>query len=80
MAPPTHRPRKKRVNGEAVAAVSNDSIISDPVTKIQKPAFPLVAFLLPARGTVSQWVVLPLILMVVGLFRWTTGFWNYSGK
>ena len=63
-----------------MAAVSNELIISDPVTKVQKPAFPLVSFLLPARSTVSQWVVLPLILMVVGLFRWATGFWNYSGR
>jgi alpha-1,3-glucosyltransferase len=28
---------------------------------------------------VSQWVLLPLILMAVGLFRWVTGFWQYSG-
>lgn len=39
-----------------------------------------MAFLLPARGAVSQWVTLPLILMATGLFKWATGFWGYSGK
>jgi alpha-1,3-glucosyltransferase len=43
------------------------------------PAFPLAAFLWPARGTVSQWELLPLILMAVGLFRWAAGLWGYSG-
>jgi hypothetical protein len=28
----------------------------------------------------SQWEVLPLILMVVGLFRWAAGLWGYSGE
>ncbi|KAL8836100.1 MAG: hypothetical protein Q9170_003048 [Blastenia crenularia] len=27
----------------------------------------------------SQWIILPLILMAVGLFKWVTGFWGYSG-
>jgi len=57
----------------------NGVLIQDSVTKSPKPAFPLVAFLLPAKGTVSQWLLLPLILMVVGLYRWATGFWGYSG-
>ncbi len=43
------------------------------------PAFPLAAFLWPARGSVSQWELLPLILMAAGLFRWATGLWGYSG-
>lgn len=34
----------------------------------------------PARGSVSQWEVLPLQLMVVGLFKWAAGLWGYSGK
>lgn len=45
----------------------------------QKPAFPLVAFLWAARSSTSTWTVLPVILMIVGLFRWTAGFWGYSG-
>ncbi|GAB7352700.1 hypothetical protein MBLNU459_g3059t1 [Dothideomycetes sp. NU459] len=75
----SHRPRKKRQDGLIVGSGNNDLIITHPVSKDQKPAFPLVAFLLPTRGIVSQWAVLPLILMAVGLFRWSTGFWGYSG-
>lgn len=44
-----------------------------------KPAYPLAAFMWPARGGVSQWTVLPIILMVVGMFRWAAGLWGYSG-
>jgi hypothetical protein len=46
---------------------------------VKKPAFPLEAFMWAGRGA-SQWVVLPLVLMVVGLFRWAAGFWGYSGE
>jgi hypothetical protein len=28
---------------------------------------------------VSQWDVLPFVLMVVGLARWSAGLWGYSG-
>jgi alpha-1,3-glucosyltransferase len=45
----------------------------------QKPTFPLTAFLWPERGSTSQWIVLPLILMVSGLFRWALALWPYSG-
>jgi alpha-1,3-glucosyltransferase len=80
MAPTSHRPRKKRRDDQVSGPRSNALIIMDADTKQQKPAFPLVSFLLPAKGTVSQWVVMPLILMAVGLFRWATGFWGYSGE
>ncbi|KAF2460078.1 glycosyl transferase [Lineolata rhizophorae] len=43
-----------------------------------QPHFPLVSFLRPAKGE-SQWIVLPLILMAAGLFRWATAMWDYSG-
>lgn len=43
-----------------------------------KPKYPLAAFLWSARGA-SIWTVLPVILMVVGLFRWAAGLWGYSG-
>ncbi|KAG2169557.1 hypothetical protein JADG_009296 [Aureobasidium aubasidani] len=79
MAPTSHRPRKKRRDDQVSGPRSNALIVTDAETKQQKPAFPLVAFLLPAKGTVSQWIVMPLILMAVGLFRWATGFWGYSG-
>ncbi|EKJ73580.1 hypothetical protein FPSE_06198 [Fusarium pseudograminearum CS3096] len=46
---------------------------------VRAPAFPLAAFLWPARTSLSQWEVLPVILMVVGLFRWAASLWGYSG-
>ncbi|KAF4983281.1 hypothetical protein FZEAL_1266 [Fusarium zealandicum] len=46
---------------------------------VRTPAFPLAAFLWPARSSSSQWEVLPVILMVAGLFRWAAGLWGYSG-
>ncbi|CAG8959985.1 hypothetical protein HYFRA_00012702 [Hymenoscyphus fraxineus] len=44
-----------------------------------RPAYPLAAFLWPARSSLSQWEILPLILMAAGLFRWAAGLWGYSG-
>ncbi|KAK3718590.1 Glucosyltransferase-like protein [Vermiconidia calcicola] len=80
--PPTsssHRPRKKRKQ-EPTTSSSNGAVTLDLVSRKEKPAFPLVAFFWPARGTsTSQWVLLPCILMTVGLFRWCTGIWPYSG-
>lgn len=46
---------------------------------MRAPAFPLAAFLWPVRSSTSQWEVLPVILMIVGLFRWAAGLWGYSG-
>ena len=43
-----------------------------------KPKFPLAAFFLAAQHA-SPWVVIPLSLMVAGLFRWAIGLWYYSG-
>ncbi|KAF2088228.1 glycosyltransferase family 57 protein [Saccharata proteae CBS 121410] len=82
MAPPNHKPRRKpRANEAALAHASHGTVVADVEgdNKVAKPAFPLVAFLWPAKGTVSQWVTLPLIFMAVGLFRWTTAMWGYSG-
>ncbi|KAK8218397.1 dolichyl pyrophosphate Man9GlcNAc2 alpha-1,3-glucosyltransferase-like protein [Phyllosticta capitalensis] len=82
MAPasPAHKPRKKRKGDSAILARTNKgTVYLDPNGNVTKPAFPLVAFLWPAIGNVSQWLVLPLILMAVGLFRWSTAFWGYSG-
>ncbi|KAI9710751.1 MAG: Glucosyltransferase-like protein [Bogoriella megaspora] len=71
----SHKPRKRRkVDAYFGPPSGHGTIVKD------RPAFPLVAFLWPAaRGAVSQWVTIPLVLMVVGLFHWTTGFWGYSG-
>lgn len=57
-----------------------DNQLSKKEALVKVPVFPLASFLWPARGSVSQWEVLPLILMVVGLFRWAAGLWGYSGK
>jgi alpha-1,3-glucosyltransferase len=74
----SHRPRRKRKAGNLSSSGTGNGLIESH-NGIQKPAFPLVAFLWPAKGTVSQWIILPCILMAVGLFRWATGFWGYSG-
>lgn len=80
MAPPTpssHRPRKKRKI--ATSPSSNNNLILDLGEGKQSPAFPLVSFLWAARAGVSQWLILPLVLMAVGLFRWAVSLWGYSG-
>lgn len=69
-----HKPRRKVKNGEGKGFQ-----LSKAETLVRTPSFPLSAFLWPARSSVSQWEVLPLILMVVGLFRWAAGLWGYSG-
>ncbi|PGH08051.1 alpha-1,3-glucosyltransferase [Blastomyces parvus] len=77
---PSHRPRKKRRLLSTAAPHSNVDLISNAASSKPSPAFPIVSFLWPARAGVSQWVVLPLILMVVGLFRWSVSLWGYSGQ
>lgn len=75
----SHKPRKRRKD-EEFSQTGQD--ISKALSKTSKPTppFPLAAFLWSAKKSTSQWILLPLILMAVGLFRWTTGFWGYSGK
>ncbi|KAK5738326.1 Glucosyltransferase-like protein [Elasticomyces elasticus] len=71
--PPAHRPRKKRR--------SELSTTTGTITADQKPAFPLAAFFWPIKGiNTSPWITLPVMLMTVFLFRWTTALWPYSGK
>ena len=74
----SHRPRKKR-RPDHSSSTSHGTITLSPSSKKEKPAFPLVAFFWPARASTSQWVLLPCILMIVGLFRWCTAIWPYSG-
>ncbi|KAL8768552.1 MAG: hypothetical protein Q9209_005237 [Squamulea sp. 1 TL-2023] len=74
----SHKPRKRRKEGTP-EPMSRDVTKQNPRSSISSPRFPLAAFLWPAKKSISQWVTLPLILMVVGLFRWATGFWGYSG-
>ena len=76
-----HRPRKKKKVAVAVPISSNPTVTTtDSKSNIQHPAFPLASFLWPARKGTTQWIVLPLILMAAGLFRWVTGLWGYSGS
>lgn len=74
--PSSHKPRSKAKknggDGGSLVVTKNEGLV-------RTPTFPLAAFLWPARGSVSQWEVLPLVLMVVGLFRWAAGLWGYSG-
>lgn len=77
----SYKPRKKRKDIPLSRSTTVTDIVSvDAVNNSVVPEFPLVAFLWPARGTTSQWLLLPLILMVVGLFRWTVGLWGHSGQ
>ena len=78
----SHRPRKKKRQDPSLARTPTtaDILTVDSQTNAVTPGFPLVAFLWPARGTTSQWILLPLVLLAVGLFRWTVGFWGYSGQ
>ncbi|EOA88975.1 Glucosyltransferase-like protein [Exserohilum turcicum] len=79
-SPAAHKPRRRRkIEEGSLAQVSHGTLDHDESTNEKKPAFPLVAFLWPAKGTVSQWITMPLILMAAGLFRWTVGLWGYSG-
>lgn len=75
MSTSTHRPRKKP--STVTATPGGGPVITESYPP--RPAFPLASFLWPAKKSTSQWVVLPLVLMVVGLFRWVLGFWGYSG-
>ncbi|KAL3453751.1 ALG6, ALG8 glycosyltransferase family-domain-containing protein [Aspergillus insuetus] len=74
----SYRPRKKRKSA-ALFAGSNNPLTVDSGEGKFTPAFPLVSFQWGARAGVSQWLVLPLTLMAVGLFRWAVSLWGYSG-
>ncbi|KAK4105824.1 glycosyltransferase family 57 protein [Parathielavia hyrcaniae] len=77
-SPSPHKPRRKaKQAASATSSLSNVSLVESHGARA--PAFPLAAFLWPARGTVSQWELLPLILMAAGLFRWAASLWGYSG-
>lgn len=71
-----HKPRrkpKKTIHFDA-------SVKPEAEALVRSPTFPLEAILWPARSSLSQWEVLPLVLMAAGLFRWAAGLWGYSGS
>jgi hypothetical protein len=74
----SHKPRRRRKSDDLSTSSRHGTTITASDGS-KSPAFPLAAFLWPARGGVSQWIVLPLILMAVGLYRWCTALWPYSG-
>src|SRR5271170_5700899 len=78
--PSPHKPRRKVKKGGSDISTAPSERPSRSSPPGHKPTYPLTAFLWPARGSISQWEVLPLTLMAVGLFRWAAGLWGYSGK
>jgi alpha-1,3-glucosyltransferase len=78
-SPVSYRPRQKKKLPSSLSGSNNNDLILDPGSAQAAPAFPLVSFMWSARGATSQWLILPLILMVVGLFRWAVSLWGYSG-
>lgn len=75
-SPSPHKPRRKLKQGNG----SDRPARPRPEALVRAPSFPLAAFMWPARTSSTQWEVLPVILMVVGLFRWAAGLWGYSGE
>lgn len=77
----SYRPRRKKGTQLVGAPSTSGALVRHrPGSSAAAPAFPLVAFLWPARAGVPQWVVVSVVLLIVGLFRWTTALWGYSGK
>lgn len=82
--PSPYKPRNRAKKSANVSFAQTSTTItkassSSGETVVKTTLFPLAGLLWPARGSVSQWDVLPLILMTVGLFRWAAGLWGYSG-
>ena len=79
VGPSPHKPRRKVKKSSNDSEASSVASTNTGRSSTVKPAYPLAAFLWPARSSVSQWEILPLVLMAVGLFRWAAGLWGYSG-
>ncbi|KAL8762293.1 MAG: hypothetical protein Q9184_001662 [Pyrenodesmia sp. 2 TL-2023] len=74
----SHKPRRRK-RDDSPSSKGSGNVTSKSRSGTTTPPYPLAAFLWPAKKSTSQWVILPLVLMAVGLFRWATGFWGYSG-
>ncbi|KAI0818332.1 ALG8 glycosyltransferase family ALG6, partial [Xylaria sp. FL0064] len=70
-----HKPRRKTKK----TAHFDADVKPEAQALVRAPTFPLEALLWPARSSLSQWEILPLVLMAAGLFRWAAGLWGYSG-
>ncbi|KAI5796653.1 glycosyl transferase [Geopyxis carbonaria] len=69
-AQPYFPQRTKQKKRRAIRAVS---------LALPYPGFPLASFLHPLRSTASQWLVIPILLLVAFLLRWAVGLGAYSG-
>ena len=79
VGPSPHKPRRKVKRPDNGSEISTVTSPSSGRSQASRPTYPLAAFFWPARSSLSQWEILPLILMAVGLFRWAAGLWGYSG-
>lgn len=80
MSTPTHRARKKKkTEAPPQRTATAQDVIAPGEQGRAGPEFPLDAFLWSARGSTSQWITLPLILIFTGLFKWAVSLWGYSG-
>ncbi|KAL6720856.1 Glucosyltransferase-like protein [Lecanora helva] len=80
MAAPTSSKKPKKKPKSPIQTLKNSPAPSSTSKAgTQTPAFPLAAFFWPARKYTSQWLILPLVFMIVGLYRWCVGMWGYSG-
>ena len=72
--------REHKAQDSTAIEVQHGLVVYDGATKSERPAFPLAAYLWPAKGTVSLSYSITMILLITTLFRWTTSLWAYSGK
>lgn len=75
-----HKPRRKTKKTAHFDLAVNPELEPEAEPLVRSPTFPLEAILWPARSSLSQWEILPLVLLAVGLFRWAAGLWGYSGS
>lgn len=76
---PRKRHKSSHVPSSSALSPTPTTTLSMPTTA-QHPPYPLAAFLWPARQHSSRWLLLPPILMLAFLFRWSAGLWSYSGQ
>ncbi|KAI9798400.1 MAG: Glucosyltransferase-like protein [Piccolia ochrophora] len=79
MASSSHKPRAKAKRSKGDSDRSHLQRGQQASAPLDPATLPLAAFLWPAKGSTSQWLVLPLVLIAAGLFRWAVSLWPYSG-
>ena len=79
MASPRKSRRIKKANTPEPDDIRQNAVATRSKSHPPAPEYPLAAFLWPAKKSAFQFT-LPFVLMSVGLFRWATGFWGYSGQ